>query len=66
MKNDKAATPGSKEKKNPGSRTAGNTNKSRSGITSSDSTPAVTEKTKARSGRGLANEGTIVSYDEER
>ena len=28
--------------------------------------PAVVDRTKAKSGRGLANEGTIVSYEEER
>jgi hypothetical protein len=27
---------------------------------------AVVDRTKAKSGKGLANEGTIVSYEEER
>ena len=37
--------------------------KSRS--TTTDSTP-VTEKRRAKTGHGMANEGTNVSYDEER
>ncbi len=28
--------------------------------------PSVVDRTKAKSGSGLANEGTIVSYEEER
>jgi hypothetical protein len=35
-------------------------------IIDSKTIPAVVDRTKAKSGRGLANEGTIVSYEEER
>jgi len=66
MKSDNAATPKSK-KKNSGSESnaAGNTTK-KNKVSFNDASLNAVEKTKPRSGRGLANEGTIVSYDEER
>ncbi|MEP7143146.1 MAG: hypothetical protein ABI707_09765 [Ferruginibacter sp.] len=69
MKNDKAAMPQSKKKQTvSGSNAIGNSaKKSKSGVVAgSDSTPNPIQKTRARAGRGLANEGTIVSYNEER
>jgi hypothetical protein len=69
MKNDKTTKPESKDKKNiPTSNPVKNGNKKgKNGIANIGSiiTSAV-EKTKPRTGRGLADEGTIVSYDEER
>ena len=65
MKNDKTtrAMPGSKKSASDNTKksTAGKTNRS-SGV---DSVPA-TDRAKARTGHGLANEGTNVSYEEER
>jgi len=65
MKNDKTtkAMPGGKKSasNNTKKSTADKTNRS-SGV---DTAPA-TDRAKARTGRGLANEGTNVSYEEER
>ena len=41
-------------------------NKKEGVIIDSNTIPPVVERTKATSGGGLANEGTIVSYEEER
>lgn len=41
-------------------------NKKSEAVIDSKTIPAVVDRTKAKSGRGLANEGTIVSYEEER
>ncbi len=40
--------------------------KAASKVESNNATGAATIKAKATSGRGLANEGTITSYEEER
>ena len=67
MKNDKEMAESKEKRKISGKHSTGNTAKKRqAGVTASNSISAATQKTKAGSGRGLANEGTIVSYDEER
>ena len=63
MKSDHATMPKSKETKNV---SANNSGKNKNKVTFSDVTANAVEKAKPRSGRGLANEGTIVSYDEAR
>ena len=66
MKNNKSVMPKLKEKKSgAGSNPENKFKKNKSGATT-NSTTSVIEQTKAKSGRGLANEGTVVSYDEER
>ncbi|MEO5890026.1 MAG: hypothetical protein ABIQ31_07205 [Ferruginibacter sp.] len=59
MKNDKGM-PKSNEKSSSTGK------KSKSGVVETKSNPTASETAKARSGRGLANEGTVVSYEEER
>jgi hypothetical protein len=68
MKNKKSETPASKDKKNT---TESNSienkiKKHKSGLSNLDIINSAIGQTKAISGRGLANEGTVVSYDEER
>lgn len=65
MKKDKAI-PTSKEKKNgAGSDPVNKFKKEQDGATTTSIT-SVVEQTKAKSGRGSANEGTTVSYEGER
>ena len=59
MKSDKVATPKSKNAKS-------NDNNKKEKVIFNDASATATEKAKPRAGRGLANEGTVVSYDEER
>ena len=66
MKSDNAAMPKSKEKNSSSGSNAGGNSTKKNKVTFNDATLNAVEKTKPRSGRGLANEGTIVSYDEER
>jgi len=67
MKNDKEMVESNKKRKISGNNSTGNTTKKRqAGVIDSNLTSTATAKTKARAGRGLANEGTIVSYEEER
>ena len=46
--------------------TKSNTKKDKDSVTLVNDDLGATEKVKPRTGRGLANEGTVVSYDEER
>jgi hypothetical protein len=62
MKTEKQS-PG-KDQKNAKGGKQNDTSKKKGGIT--DPRTSAMEHSKARAGRGLANEGTIVSYDEER
>lgn len=68
MKNEKKILPESKEKKiGPGSDPKNKFKKGTASAAAIDNivTGAV-ENVKARTGKGLANEGTIVDYNEER
>lgn len=65
MKNDKVVR-ASKEKKIGAGSNPENKFKAGKNTSTSDSITSVIEQTKARTGTGLANEGTIISYDEER
>ncbi|MEO6720659.1 MAG: hypothetical protein ABIN67_09835 [Ferruginibacter sp.] len=60
----KTAKPSSTHQKNTKSK-QNETSKKKRGVGGDIGTSAM-ENAKARTGRGLANEGTIVSYDEER
>lgn len=53
------------DQKNTKSNKQNETSKKKGGV-GGDPGASAMENAKARSGRGLANEGTIVSYDEER
>ena len=69
MKNEKKVThTGLKEKKGGSENITNkrNTKKGKNGVLDSNVVTSAVGKTKARSGSGLANEGTVVSYDEER
>lgn len=68
MKNDKSEAPKVKDKEGTtGSKSLENKfKKHKSRLANSNSIISAIEQTKATSGRGLADEGTIVSYDEER
>lgn len=67
MKKDKKIIPASGQEKSiaPIKATENISKKSKSGVISNIVTTAM-EKAKPKSGKGLTNEGTIVSYDEER
>ena len=66
MKKNKAVTPPLKEKKiGSGSNPENKFKKNKSGAATTSIT-SIIEQTKAKSGRGTANEGTLVSYDKER
>ena len=65
MKNEKVINTESKKKSLPGSNPVNKFKKNKSGVSTKSIASAV-KQTKATAGRGLANEGTIVSYDEER
>ena len=69
MKNEKKASlPGLKEKKSTPENISNKNSakKSKNGVVDSSVIASAVGKTKAKSGGGLANEGTVVSYDEER
>jgi hypothetical protein len=69
MKNDKKAVlPGLREKKGIPENISNKNSakKSKNGVVDSSVIASAVGKTKAKSGGGLANEGTVVSYDEER
>ncbi|MEJ7589329.1 MAG: hypothetical protein WKI04_17370 [Ferruginibacter sp.] len=68
MKNDKATISKATDKKKTSlsKATATNSKKGGSAITDGNSTVNASQTKKARAGRGLANEGTIVSYEEQR
>ena len=66
MKKEKKILSVSKEKKSgSGSNPENKFKKNKSGAATTSIT-SVIEQTKAKSGRGTANEGTLVSYDKER
>lgn len=65
MKNEKVIKTENKKKSVPGSDPVNKFKKSKSGV-SANSVTSVIKQTKATAGRGLANEGTVASYDEER
>jgi len=70
MKKDKVVVPASKENKSISkSSSIKNDSKKKNGATFNEINSSITgavEKTRARKGSGLANEGTSVSYEEER
>ena len=64
MKNNKAVTPPLKEKKiGAGSNPVNKFKKGKSGASENSITSALNQ-TRARSGRGFDNTGTVVSYDQ--
>lgn len=66
MKKEKDVLPKSKEKTNLSVNKATGKSKKNEGVTDSDPGSSATGRAKPKAGRGLANEGTIVSYEEER
>ena len=63
MKTEKQSS--SMDQKNTKSNKQNEGSKKKGGVTG-DTRSSATENTKAKAGRGLANEGTITSYEEER
>lgn len=67
MKKEKKSLPISKEKKSgPGSNPENKFKKGGKAASADNIVVSAVGKTKARAGSGLANEGTTVSYEEER
>jgi hypothetical protein len=67
MKNDKLKATAKGKKKSSGKNAAVNSGQqSSAGAPDTIAAPGASEIKKARAGRGLANEGTIVSYEEQR
>ena len=66
MKNDKRIMPKSKVKKSgAGSNPENKFKKGKSGVTGTNSITSALDQTRARSGRGFDDTGTVVSYDQE-
>ena len=66
MKKNKSATPKTKEKDNgKGSNPENKFKKSKSGGTGTNSITSALDQTRARTGRGFDDTGTVVSYDQE-
>ena len=67
MKTNKVTATTKDNKKSSGKNaTANNGRRSSAGATDTIAAAGASENKKARAGRGLANEGTITSYEEER
>ena len=66
MKKNKSITPKTKDKDSgTGSNPVNKFKKSKSGETGANSITSALDQTKARSGRGFDDTGTVVSYDQE-
>ncbi|MEP6617304.1 MAG: hypothetical protein ABJA57_12020 [Ginsengibacter sp.] len=67
MKKNKSVAPKTKEKESgTGSNPENKFKKTKSGEAGTDSITSALEQTRARSGRGFDDTGTVVSYDQER
>ena len=67
MKNDKVKATAKDKKKGSGKSASVNSGqKSSAGAPDTIAAPGASEVKKARAGRGLANEGTITSYEDQR
>ncbi len=67
MKKNKPVTPKTTEKASgPGSNPENKFKKSKGGEKGTNSITSALDKTRARSGRGFDDTGTVVSYDQER
>jgi len=66
MKKDKKIPASQAKKSGPGSNPKNKFKKSTTGASPGDVINSAVENVKAKSGRGLANEGTLPDYNEER